>query len=176
MSTRQKEYDNFLNLLSQAQQQQQQVSPYETALGQQYQANHNYLYGGDLKNLPTGYNVNLLPVADEQRMGQYGTGQAGTVAAGANPYGAINTQNDINNDQVTRNYGTAYGNMANQIGQTSNGMVGALNNLQMNRNQEAVQNGVQGLYNIGNRPKGFNWLSLIPGFANAGVSAAEMFA
>lgn len=176
MSQRQRQYDQFLQLLSQAQAQQQTPSPYEAALGQQYQANHNYLYGGDLKNLPTGYNVNLLPAADERRMGQYGTGQAGTVAAGANPYGAINTQNSINNDRVTRNYGMAYSNMANQIGQTSNGMVGALNNLNMNRNQEAVQNGVQGLYNIGNRPKGFNWLSLIPGLASSGLGAAEMFA
>ncbi len=175
MSSQQKLYDSLLARLRDAQAMQQQVSPYEQALGQQFQANHNYLYGNDLKNLPTGYNVNLLPVADERRMAQYGGGQPGSVAAGANPAGAIATQGNIANDQVARNWGGAYQNKFNQIGQTTGGMQNALQNAYTNRNFEAVQNGAQGLYNISNRPKGFNWLSLLPGLAGAAVQGAQFF-
>ena len=81
-----KEYERLMEEMRRMYQQAQQPSPFE----QQYQSEWanigNWLNAKDYRNLPAGANVDLLPIAEYQKMRKMmrGSDSGGQMAKGAN--------------------------------------------------------------------------------------------
>lgn len=136
-------------------------SQYENELAQDRSRIRGFLDSKDYRNLPTGVNVPLLPLAEYQRMRKMTRGAGDTVAGGANPNAALTQQRELGDNEFVRDWGNAYeqqvGNLMGQQGDMTN----TLQQLYSNRMNTGIQGSQAQLTNILNRPKGFNWGSLL---------------
>ena len=152
-------------------QQAQQPSPFE----QQYQSEWanigNWLNAKDYRNLPAGANVDLLPIAEYQKMRKMmrGSDSGGQMAKGANYNKLAAAQQQLGDDQFVQDWSGAY---ENKIGELS-GRRDALGNMLQGAYSNRMNTGIQGsqamLQAFNNRPK--SWFSsLLPSMIQGGAS------
>lgn len=146
-------------------------SPYETAMAQDWTNTRNWLNAKDYRNTPAGVNVDLLPIAEYQKMRQMTRGQNnnGTAAAGVQNNALMSQQRELDDNQFTQDWGNAYenqvGNLMNQNSQLGAGLQGAYTN----RMNAGVQGAMGSLQALNSKPKGF-WSSFLPSLAGAAAS------
>lgn len=153
-----KKYDQYMNALIAAINKAQQPSEYEMALQKDWQQTRDWLNKKDYRNLPTGINVDLLPLADYQRMQSYGRNPIDTGAA--NQMGMANAR-ELSNNQLARDWGRAYEEKVGGLMDRNNALVSGLQGIHTNRMNVGIT-GAQGILNAYNqRPKGFNWADVL---------------
>lgn len=151
-------------------------SPYETAMAQDWTNTRNWLNAKDYRNTPAGVNVDLLPIAEYQKMRQMTRGQNnnGTAAAGVQNNALMAQQRELDDNQFTQDWGNSYenavGNLMNQNANLGAGLQGAYSN----RMNTGLQGAMGALQAYGNKPRSF-WSSFLPGLAQAGASIAGSF-
>lgn len=138
-----------------------QPSPYENELAQERSQLKGWLNAKDYRNLPTGVNVDLLPLSDYQRMSKMLRGTGDTIARGANNSALAGQQRQLSDDQLLRDWGAAYESKVGGLMDRQAGLTDTLQNLYSNRMNTGIQGSQAQLTNILNRPKGFNWGSLL---------------
>lgn len=175
MSSKQKQFDAYLAALQAAIQKAQQPSPYETALMGDWQNTRNFLDSKDYRNLPKGVNVDLLPLSDYKRMQSYGQPGGGTVAQGGANAMAYRNQQDLSNNEITRDWGQAYEQKVGGLMDRNAALANGLQSSYANRMNAGVTGANSVLQAFGQRPQGFNWGSLLGGFAQQGVGKALSF-
>ena len=166
-----KQYERLMEEMRRMYQQAQQPSPFE----QQYQSEWanigNWLNAKDYRNLPAGANVDLLPIAEYQKMRKMmrGSDSGGQVAKGANYNKLAAAQQQLGDDQFVQDWGNAY---ENKVGELS-GRRDALGNMLQGNYANRMNLGVQGsqamLQAFNNKPKSF-WSSLLPSMIQGGAS------
>lgn len=169
MGKKQKQYDKMMATLQSWIDKASQPSQYELDMSADYNNARNWLNAKDYRNLPTGVNVDLLPLADYQRMQKFGqAGAAGTVAKGADGSQALQMQRDVANDELTRDWGQAYEQKVGGIMDRVSGLANNLQSLYSNRMGQAIQGNQAQIGNFLNRPQGFSWGSFL---GNLGMNA-----
>lgn len=171
-----KQYDAALQQLLAAFQQAQQPSQFETQYQNEWSNLGNWLNAKDYRNLPAGTNVDLLPMAEYQKMRQMingrDTGSQG--ARGANTNMLAQQQKTLSNDMFSRDWGNAF---ENKIGELS-GRRDAIGNMLMqsdaNRRNVGIQGAQANLQGILNRPKSM-WSSLLPSLIQGGAQIGAAF-
>lgn len=136
-------------------------SPYENELAQERSQLKNWLNAKDYRNLPTGVNVDLLPLSDYQRMHKMLRGTGDTIAQGANNSQLAQQQRQLSDDQLLRDWGAAYESKVGGLMDRQAGLTDSLQQLYSNRMNTGIQGSQAQLTNILNRPKGFNWGGLL---------------
>ena len=136
-------------------------SPYETELAADRTRIRGFLDSKDYRNLPTGTNINMLPLADYQRMSQMQNGAGDNVAKGALTQDAVNNQRELSNNQLVRDWGGAYEQKVGGLMDQQAGMGDALQGQYNNRMNAGLQGSQMQLQNILNRPKSTNWFQQI---------------
>lgn len=169
----QRRFDQQMALLRQQIDRANQPSAYETAWLNQFNANKSFLDSKDYRNLPTGVNIDMLGLADTNRMRQMMIGRDSGDQAAAGADGRIQqTQKQLLNDQAQRDWSGAY---EQKIGGLMDQQMGLSQAGQQSHSQRMGQ-GIQGMSNfvqlLGQRPKdtggfwGNLFKGLIPGAAS----------
>lgn len=165
-------------LLRQALQQQQeaanraaQKSPWELELENRYNATKTFLDSKDYRNLPTGVNIDMLGLADSQKLRQMMRGSnQGQSAAGVNPQ-ILAAQREMSDNQFAEDYGGEY---ERKIGELMGQNDINLNNLQaahanrMGMGLSGANSMVSSISQI--RPQQGFWDKFLPGILSAGGS------
>lgn len=151
-----------------------------SAIESQYQTDWNnlgnWLNAKDYRNLPAGTSIDMLPIAEMQKMRQMVRGRdvGGQVASGAKTNMLANQQRELGDNQFLQDYSGAY---ENKIGELSNRR-DALGNMLMSSDSNRKQLGIQGsqayLQGLSNRPKSM-WSSLLPSLIQGGASIGAAF-
>ena len=159
----QKKYDDMMNQLQGWITRASTPSPYETELAADRSRIRGFLDSKDYRNLPTGVNVDLLPLADYQRMSKMQNGSGDNVAKGALTADAMANRKELSNNQLVRDWGGAYEQKVSGLMDQQAGMGDALQNQYTNRMSMGMQGTQNQLQNIINRPKSTNWFQQIMG-------------
>lgn len=163
-----RQFQAYLQALQSAIAQGQKASPYENALSAEWQATRNWLDKKDYRNTPAGVNIPLLPLADYKRFASYG--RPSNTGAGATNQLAMQNMNQLSNDQLTRDWGSAYENAVGGLMDRNDNLAGMLQNSYTNRMNLGVTGANQVLQSWLNRPKssgGGFWKGLAGGLAQA---------
>ena len=175
MGKKQRQYDALMAQYQALINQMRQPSPYESQINSELGSITNFLNSKDYRNLPTGVNIDLLGLSDQKRMQDMlrGSGPTGTAAKGALAP-ALQQQADLDNNQLARDWGGAYEQKVGELMDRKDNLLGSLQGIYSNRMGAALQGQQNQLTNFLNRPKGFNWGSLVSGLISAapGIMAA----
>jgi hypothetical protein len=165
-SGRKKEYQSLEKQLSDARAKQTEVSPIEQSYLDQFNQTQNLLNSHDYRNL--GQYFNLAPLADLQRMQQYGYSNNGQVATGADTSGLVQQQRDLASNELTRDYGNMVQSVVQGLQGQNNQVGGAYEGIRDQR----LQNGVNGvgmqMNALVNRPHSA-WYNVGQGLLKAGL-------
>ncbi len=156
----------------------QQPSPFETQWTNEYNALSSWLNGKDYRNLPVGANVNMIPLAEQQRMRQMirGSGDmGGTVAKRGMNSMALARQKELDDNQFAGDWAGAYEEKVGVLMNQKMGMGQNLQSMYSNRMNQGIQGAAMNLDAYRNRPKGFNWGQLLGGAIQGGASLASAF-
>ena len=145
------------------------ASPYENELEQERSRIRGFLDSKDYRNLPTGVNIDLLPLAEKRRMQEMVRGRGDNTAKGSFNRDIANRQRSVDDDVLTRDWGQAYENKVGSLQDRAYGLTDTLQGLYSNRMQAGIQGSQAQLQNILNRPKGFDWGALL----RAGIGASS---
>jgi hypothetical protein len=171
-----KDYDRALQQMMSMFQQAQQPSQFETQYQSEWNNLGNFLNSRDYRNLPNGVSIDMLPLAEMQKMRKMvrGGDTGGQGARGANMGNILNAQKEFDDNQFAQDWGGAY---ENKIGELS-GRRDAIGNMLMGSDQNRKQLGIQGsqayLQGLSNRPKSM-WSSLLPSLISGGAQIGAAF-
>lgn len=163
------QWQQYMNALTAAINQANQPSPYETALGDRYKTTQSLLDNKDYRYLPTGVNIDMLSLADANKMRQMVMGNAGTAAKGTdNPYAA--QQRTLSDDNFVRDWSGAYEQKIGGLMDQNDALGASLMGVDAQRKSNNVANQATLLQAFLNKPKSNNswWKGLLSG----GLSAA----
>lgn len=151
-------------------------SPYETAMQQDWTNTRNWLNAKDYRNMPAGVNVDLLPIAEYQKMRQMtrGSNAGGTAAAGVINPTILNQQRELDDNQFTQDWGNAYENQVGNLRQQNAGLGAGLQGAYTNRMNTGIQGQMGALNAFNNRPRSM-WSSLLPSLISGGANIAGAF-
>lgn len=150
-------------------------SPYETALAADWNNTRNWLNQRDYRNMPAGVNVDLLPIADYQKMRQMTRGtNNGTAAAGVMNPTILNQQRELDDNQFAQDWGGAYENALGGLLNRQDSLSGALQSAHANRMGMGMQGAMGALQAYGSRPRSI-WSSLLPSILQGAGSVAGAF-
>lgn len=169
-----KQYDQYMRTIQSWIDRMTQPSPYEGQINSELGSITNFLNSKDYRNLPTGVNVDLLPLAEHRRMQSMMRGTGDNVAKGALNADAVRNQRELDDNQLARDWGGAYEQKVGDLMNRKDNLLNALQGFHTNRMSAGVQGSQMQLQNFLNRPKGFNWGSILGMAAQAapGIIAA----
>lgn len=171
-----KQFDKLYALLQSQVNQANQVSPWETALANEYNTIDSFLKSGDYRNLPKGVSIDLMSQADNNRMRQMMMGRDSSGQAAKGVMGQIGqSQRQLLNDQASRDWSGAYEEKVGDLQNRKLGLGQALQGYHSDRTGRSMQ-GAFGLFEAGlKRPKGSFMGDLFKGLLQGGASAALSF-
>lgn len=140
-------------------------SQWETQLGNEATGITNFLNSKDYRNMPTGVNVDLLPLADYQRMRKMTQG-TNTGQGQINP-NILAAQREVGDNEFVQQWGNAYENKVGELSGRRDNLTGMLQGLYQDRMTQGIQGAQAQIQNFLNRPKGFSWGNLFGGILNA---------
>jgi len=158
-----KQYDAMMRQFDALLAQIKQPSPYESEFNTRRGQIRSFLDSKDYRNLPTGVNVDLLPLADYQRMRSMVRGTGDTKAKGASNSNLLAQQRQLDDDQFVRDWGGAYEQKVGELKNEEMGLLGSLQDMYSNRMGAAMQGQQAQMQNLLNRPKGNNILGTLFG-------------
>jgi hypothetical protein len=171
-----KQYDELVRQMMAQFNQAQQPSQFE----QQYQGEWNnlgnFLNSRDYRNLPNGVSIDMLPLAEMQKMRKMvrGTDTGGQGARGANMGNILNAQKEFDDNQFAQDWGGAYENKIGELSGRRDAIGNMLMGSDMNRKQMGIQGAQANLQAFGNRPKSL-WSSLLPSLISGGAQIGAAF-
>lgn len=168
-------FDDMMRRFDQMIAEAKKPSPYETELAQDRQRIRGFLDSKDYRNLPTGVNIDMLPLADYQRMSKMLSGSGDNVAKGALTDDAMANRRELDNNTLLRDWGGAYEQKVSGLMDQQAGMTDALQGAHSNRMGMGMQGMSSMLGHLPNRPKGSNIFGQILGMgmqALPGILAA----
>jgi hypothetical protein len=171
-----KQYDALVAQMMAQFNQAQQPSQFE----QQYQGEWNnlgnFLNSRDYRNLPNGVSIDMLPLAEMQKMRKMvrGTDTGGQGARGANMGNILNAQKEFDDNQFAQDYSGAYEQKIGELSNRRDALGSMLMGSQQNRNMMGIQGAQAALQAQQNRPKSL-WSSLLPSLLGAGSQVASAF-
>ena len=150
-------------------------SPYEQQMSQQWANTNNWLNAKDYRNTPNGVNVDLLPVAEYQKMRQMTRGRGGdTAAAGVMNNNILNQQRELGDNQFLQDWGSSYENEIGNLKNQNMNLGGALQNQYVNRMNTGIQGAGMALQSFANKPKSF-WSTLLPNLIGGAAKIGSAF-
>lgn len=149
-----------------------QPSPYENQMSQDYNNLRGWLDKKDYRNLPAGSSIDLLPLAEKQRMRQMYRGSGDTGQGQINPQ-ILAQQQELGDNQLTQEWGAEYENKVGDLINQKNSLGNNLQNIYTNRMNTGVQGAATSLDAWRNRPKSA-WGGFFKGLLQGGVQAASM--
>ena len=164
-------------MLQQAIQQANQPSPWEQQVGAEAQSIGTFLNSRDYRNLPNGVNIDMLPLAEAQRMRKMvrGAGDTGQGARGANTSHILNAQRELDDNAFAQDWGSAYEQKVGGLMDRRDNLLGGLMGTANQRSQNNVSNYGALLQGFANKPKSA-WGNLLPSIIGAGASIVNRFA
>lgn len=168
-----KQFDQLFRMLQASVQQAQQPSPWETAVGNEYNQINSFLNSKDYRNLPPGVNIDMLSLADSNRMRQMMRGQnAGQSATGINPQMQA-AQRELSDNQFQQEWGGEYERKVGDLMGRKDNMLSFLQGGHTNRMNTGISGNLSLLQAAQMRPKGSFWgdmfKGLIPGLASTAL-------
>lgn len=161
MGKKQRQFDQLFAQMQAQLARSLQPTQYENDINAQQGRLHDWLVNGNIRN-PQDVNsfVNLTPLAQYAQEQQYSAGPHDAAAGVYNPQ--MQAADRIRmNDDINRKWGGMFEqNKANILG-NQQGLENAGQNLYMDRMNRGVQGTSNLLGTLNQRPKGFNWLSLV---------------
>lgn len=172
-----KKYDDLVRQMMAQFQQAQQPTQYDNAYNSEWQNIGNFLNSKDYRNLPAGVNIDMLPLAEANRMRAMvrGTDSGQQGARGSNMGNILKSQKEFDDNQFSQNWGNAYENKVGELSGRRDALGNMLMSSQNNRNQLGIQGSQAALQAFGNRPKSI-WSSLLPQLISGGAQVASAFA
>lgn len=170
-----KRYDQLMEQMRLMYQQAQQPSPYVQQVQTEYNNLGNWLNAKDYRNMPAGVNVDLLPLAEYQRMQQMMRGNNnGQAAKGANTTALQRQQREVGDNDLVQNWAGAYENKVGELMGRKDALLNMLQGDYTNRMQTGVQGSQAMLQAFQNRPK--SWFSsLLPSMIQGGAQVGAAF-
>lgn len=147
-------------------------SPYLAALGKNALGYNDFLRSGDYNGTPAGYQLNMSPLAGEERSAQLNNAplSGGTTTAGQQPEGAYLLNHQDMTDKLASGYAGAKQQNIDQGAQQNIGTLFGLGGLEQDRRSGAAHN-VQNLlgtyFQAANHKKPSFWGSLLQGAISA---------
>lgn len=169
-----KKYDQAMAQMMAMFQQAQQPSAIESQYNQEWSNLGNWLNKRDYRDLPAGTTIDMLPLAEAQKMRKMirGTDTGGQGARGANMGNILKAQKEYDDNQFAQDWGGAY---EQKVGELSNRR-DALGNMLLSSDANRKQIGIQGsqsyLQALQSRPRSF-WGSLLPSLIQGGATVAS---
>jgi len=172
-----KQYDELMRQMQAMFTQAQQPSQFETQYQNEWSNLGNWLNKKDYRNLPDGAVVDLLPMAEYQRMRKMvrGTDAGQQTARGANTNALQSQQREMGDNQFTQDWGNAYENKVGELSNRRDSLGNMLMSSDMNRKQIGIQGSQAALQAFNNRPRSM-WSSLLPSLIQGGASIGAAFA
>lgn len=160
-------------MLQTAIQQANQPSQYEQQLGNEANSIGTFLNSRDYRNLPNGVNIDMLPLAEAQRMRKMvrGAGDTGQGAKGANMSHILNAQRELDDNSFAQDWGSAYEQKVGGLMDRRDNLLGGLMGTANQRSQNNVSNYGALLQGFANKPKGF-WSTFGPSMITGGARIA----
>lgn len=149
----QQQFNQILSLLQQSVTQANQPSPYETQLANRQANLQGWLDKRDYRNLPAGVNVDLMPLADAQRMRKMMLGTGGQVAQGANNNDLLRSQRELSGNKWLQDWSSAYEGKVGNLMDTNDSLLNMLSGNAATRSQNNVSNYLGTLGSLASRPK-----------------------
>jgi len=151
-----------------------QPSPWETQLANERNTLQSWLDKKDYRNLPNGVNIDMLPLAEAQRMRKMvrGSGGTGQRAAGADGGRILAAQKEYGDNQFAQDWSGAYEQKVGDLMGRKDGLTQLLMGQADNRSNNNIRNQAMMLDAYRNRPKGGFLQSLLPGIIQGGASLA----
>lgn len=173
MGSKQK-YNDYLRMLQQAIQQANQPSPWEQQIGAEANQIGTFLNSRDYRNLPSGVNIDMLPLAEMQRMRKMvrGAGDTGQGARGSNMSHILNAQRELDDNSFAQDWGAAYEQKVGGLMDRKDNLLGGLMGTANQRSQNNVSNYGALLQGYANKPKSI-WANLLPGIISGGAGIAS---
>lgn len=177
-----KMYDQMLQMMMQQINAQNQrintPSPYETQMSGEANDITNFLNSRDYRNIPAslGGSIDLMPLADAQKLRQMTRGSMNTGQGMINPQ-ILSSQRELDDNQFAQDYGNAFEQRVGDLSNKRDALLGGLQgqyNTRIGQNQGTFQDMGGYLQGVLNRPKGF-WSQMLPGLIQGGISAATHF-
>jgi len=163
MGKKQRRYDDLMRAL------QAKLDAYtntpsatENLFNNEITATTNFLNSRDYRNLPNGVNINMLPLAEQQRMRQMTRGSIDTGQGQINP-NILAAQREVSDNEFAQDWGNEYENKVGELQGRRDTLAGMVQGMYDNRMNAGIQGGQMQIQNQLNRPKGFNWLGLLTG-------------
>lgn len=145
--------------------------------GQEINAIDSFLNSKDYRNLPTGVNIDLMSLADNNKMRQMMMGRDSSDQAAAGTMGRIGqTQKALLNDQAARDWSGAFEEKVGGLQDRKNSLLGFAQGTHDNRMGMGMQGAATLLGASNSRPKVGNgfwgnlFQGLIPGAAQTALS------
>jgi len=172
---RKKDYERALQQMMAQFQQAQQPSAFETQYQNEWNNLGSFLNSRDYRNLPAGVNVDLLPIAEYQKMRQMTRGaNNGQAAKGANTNGLMAQQREMGDNQFVKDWGGQYESAIGDLSGRRDSIGNMLMSSDANRKQLGIQGAQANLQGILNKPKSM-WSSLLPSLIQGGASIGASF-
>jgi len=174
---RKKDYDRAMQQMMAMFQQAQQPSAVETQYNQEWSNLGNWLNKKDYRDLPAGTTIDMLPLAEAQKMRKMirGTDTGGQGARGANMGNILSAQKEFDDNAFAQDWGGAYEQKIGELGNRRDALGNMLLSSDANRKQIGIQGSQAYLQGLNNRPKSF-WSSLLPSLVQGGASIGAAFA
>lgn len=161
--------------LRRAYQQAQQPSPFEQQYTTEFNNLGNWLNAKDYRNLPAGSNVDLLPLAEYQKMRQMVRGRNdGQAARGANTTALMRQQRELGDNEFLKDWGGAYEQKVGELSNRRDSIANMLQSSHANRMGLGVQGSQAMLQAFQNRPRSM-WSSLLPSLIQGGAQVGAAF-
>lgn len=170
------QWNQLYSLLQQQIAQANQPSPYETQMNQQWQNTNNWLNAKDYRNMPAGVNVDLLPLADYQKMRKMMRGDArgGTHAAGVMNNNILQQQRELDDNQFVQDWGGAYEQKVGELQNRSDALGAGLQGMYQNRQGMGLQGIGLGFKSLQSKPSSM-WSQLLPSLISGGAQVGAAF-
>lgn len=171
-----KKYDQYMEQLLAAIRQAQQPSQFEQQATTEWNNIGNWLNAKDYRNMPAGVNVDLLPIAEYQKMRQMmrGRDDGGQGAKGANTNMLAQQQKTLSDDMFTRGWGGQYEQAVGGLQDRRDALANGLQSAHTGRMGVGIQGAQSMLQAYQSRPKSF-WSSLLPSMISGGAQIGAAF-
>lgn len=168
-------FNQYLQMLQQSINQANQPSAAETALTGEFNNLNNWFDKKDYRELPAGTNINLLPLAEAQRMRKAvrGGNNTGQRALGASNAGMLAAQREYGDNEFAQNWAGEYENKIGELMGRKDDLASRLMGTSNTRSQNNVANYSQLLNAFLQKPKdksGGFWSSLLSGGLKSAIS------
>ena len=174
---RKKDYERAMQQMMAMFQAAQKPSAVESQYQNEWSQLGDWLNKKDYRNLPAGANVDLLPLAEYQKMRQMTRGRdvGGQAASGAKTNMLANQQRELGDNQFVQDWGNAYENKVGELSGRRDALGNVLMSGDMNRKQIGIQGSQAYLQALGNKPRSM-WSSLLPSMIQGSASIGAAFA